>query len=324
MRKPGLPERPRPHDPADHDRGVVAGFLAYGMWGLFPLYFAALAAAGPWEILSHRILWTVVVCALVLVVRRDLGWVRALLANRRLAAGVTAAAFLIATNWVIYVNAVLIGRTYEAALGYFLNPIVTVALGVVVLQERLRRLQWIAVGIGAVAAVYLTVVGGRFPWISLSLAMSFGLYGLTKNRVGVTMPALHSLTAETAIIAPVAGGILWWLGRQGATTFTSAGATHTTLLVLAGVVTATPLLLFAAAARRIPLSLVGLIQFITPVLQLLVAVVVLGEQVADAMWVGFGIVWLALGMLVTDSLRHARRVRRARRAASIAPREPVA
>lgn len=324
VRQAAAEERSRADGAGDHARGVLAGFLAYGMWGLFPLYFAALDAAGPWEILSHRILWTVVVCLLVLVVRRDLRWVGPLLANRRLAAGVTAAAFLIATNWVIYVNAVLIGRTYEAALGYFLNPIVTVALGVVVLRERLRTLQWVAVGIGAVAAVYLTIVGGTFPWISLSLAMSFGLYGLTKNRVGVTMPALHSLTAETAVIAPVAGGILWWLGRQGATTFTSVGATHTTLLVLAGVVTATPLLLFAAAARRIPLSLVGLIQFITPVLQLLMAVVVLGEQVADPMWIGFGIVWLALAVLVTDSLRHAQRVRRARRATAMAVREPMA
>lgn len=296
-------------------RGTIAGFSAYAMWGLFPLYFAALAAAGPWEILANRILWTVVSCGLVLVVRRQLGWIRPLLADRRLLAGVTTAALLIATNWVIYVNAVLVGRTSEAALGYFLNPIVTVALGVLVLRERLRPGQWLAVAIGAVAALYLTVVGGSFPWISLALATSFGLYGLTKNRVGVRMPALESLTAETAVLAPIALVILLVVDARTGLTFASEGAAHTTLLVLAGIVTAVPLLLFGAAARRIPLALVGLLQFITPVLQLLCAVVVLDEHVAPARWVGFGIVWLALAVLVGDSLRERRRARRPAQAA---------
>lgn len=310
-------------DVGEQQRGVIAGFLAYGIWGLFPLYFDALSAAGAWEILSHRILWTVAVCGLVLVVRGDLGWIRPLVADRRLAWGVTAAAFLIAINWVTYVNAVLIGHTYEAALGYFLNPIVTVGLGVVVLQERLRRLQWVAVGIGLAAALFLTFVGGAFPWISLVLALSFGLYGLTKNRLGVTMPALHSLTAETAVLAPVAGGILLALAIRGETTFVSVDVGHTSLLVLSGVVTAIPLLMFAAAARRIPLVLVGLIQFITPVLQLLVAVFVLDEQVADVMWVGFAIVWVALAILVVDTVSQARRTRRARRLARLAVDDPA-
>jgi chloramphenicol-sensitive protein RarD len=306
------PPAPAPTaDPAELRRGTVYGFLAYGIWGLFPLYFAALAPSGAFEVLAHRILWTLAVCALVLLVRRDLGWVRPLAARRRLVAGIAVAGLLIAANWTVYVLAVLTGRTYEAALGYFLNPIVTVALGVVVLRERLRPGQWVAVGIGFVAAVYLTVAGGVVPWIPLALAFSFGLYGLTKKRVGASLQALHSLAAETALLAPVAVAVLFVLGARGETTFTGHGGWHTALLVLAGVVTAVPLLFFAAAARRIPLVTVGLIQFITPVLQLVVGVTLLGEHVSGRLWVGFGIVWVALAVLSWDSLRTARNTRRA-------------
>lgn len=297
-------------DDGELRRGTLHGFLAYGIWGLFPLYFAALAPAGAWEILAHRILWTLAVCALVLLVVRDRSWVRPLLRNRRLSSGIALAAVLIAANWVVYVLAVLTGRTYEAALGYFLNPVVTVALGVLVLGERLRPLQWAAVGIGGAASVYLAVGGGVVPWIPLVLAVSFGLYGLTKKKVGASLEAMHSLAAETAVLAPVAVVVLLVIGARGATTFTGHGGGHTALLVLAGVVTAVPLLLFAAAARRIPLVTVGLIQFITPVLQLVVGVVVLGEHVSGALWVGFGIVWVALVLLTVDSLRHAHRSRR--------------
>lgn len=308
---------------AEVRRGTGYGFLAYGIWGLFPLYFAALAPAGAFEILAHRILWTLAVCALVLAVRRDLGWVRGVLGRRRLVAGITLAGLLIAANWTIYVLAVLTGRTYEAALGYFLNPIVTVALGVVVLGERLRPLQWVAVDIGALASVWLAVAGGVVPWIPLVLAFSFGLYGLVKKKVGATMPAMHSLAAETAALSPVAVVVLVVLGAQGATTFTGHGAGHTTLLVLSGVVTAVPLLLFAAAARRIPLVTVGLIQFVTPVLQLAVGVTLLGEHVSGRLWVGFGIVWVALAVLSYDSLVAGHSARRARRAGPAQPEPTV-
>jgi len=286
---------------------------------MFPLYFAALEPSGAWEILAHRILWTLAVVALVLLVRRDLAWIRPFLSRPRLVAGITLAALLIAGNWVVYVLAVLTGRTYEAALGYFLNPIVTVGLGVLVLGERLRRLQWAAVAVGAVAAVYLTVAGGVLPWISLSLAFSFGLYGLVKKRVGASLEALHSLAAETAVLAPVAVGVIVVLSLQGATTFAGHGVAHTTLLVLAGVVTAVQLLLFAAAARRIPLVTVGLIQFITPMLQLLVGVTLLGEHVSGRLWFGFGIVWVALALLTFDSLRAARAARAGRREPPVEP-----
>ncbi|MGL4176410.1 MAG: EamA family transporter [Dermatophilaceae bacterium] len=183
-------------------------------------------------------------------------------------------------------------------------------IGVVVLRERLRRMQWVAVAVGAAASVYLAAGGGVVPWIPLSLAVSFALYGLVKKKVGASLDAMHSLAAETMALAPVAVGVLLVLGARGETTFGSEGPLHTALLVLAGVVTAVPLLLFAAAARRIPLVTVGLIQFVTPVLQLLVGVLVLGESVSGRLWVGFGIVWLALVILTADSLRATHTARR--------------
>ncbi|QKE83747.1 EamA family transporter RarD [Arthrobacter sp. NEB 688] len=296
---------------AEVRRGTGYGFLAYGIWGLFPLYFAALKPSGALEILAHRILWTLAVCALVLLVRRDLAWIRSFVSRPRLVAGITVAGLLIAANWVIYVLAVLTGRTYEAALGYFLNPIVTVALGVFVLRERLRPLQWAAVGVGALASVWLAVAGGVVPWIPLALAFSFGLYGLVKKKVGASLEAMHSLAAETTVLAPLAVVVLFVLSAQGSLTFAGHGGGHTTLLVLSGVVTAVPLLLFAAAARRIPLVTIGLIQFITPVLQLVAGVTLLGEHVSGRLWVGFGIVWVALVLLSYDSLTSARASRRA-------------
>jgi chloramphenicol-sensitive protein RarD len=285
-------------------RGAAYGLLAYAIWGVFPLYFAALRPAGAWEILSHRILWTLLLCASVLLVRRDLRWMLQLRDRPRLALGVTAAALLIAGNWVIYVAAVLNDHTTEAALGYFLNPIVTVALGVAVLRERLRPLQWTAVGIGAVAGIYLSVAAGSVPVIALSLACTFGLYGLVKKKVGATLEAMQSLTAETLVLAPFAVVTLIVLTAQGTTTFTTEGWWHTTLLVLAGVATAGPLLLFAAAARRVPLVTIGLLQFVTPVLQLLCGVLLLGEHMTAQRWAGFGIVWVALAVLTLDSVRH--------------------
>lgn len=283
-------------------RGTVFGFLAYAIWGVFPLYFYALRPAGAWEILAHRILWTLLLCAVVLLVRRDLSWTRQLLARPRLALGVAVAALLIGANWVIYVAAVLGGHTTEAALGYFLNPIVTVALGVVVLRERLRPLQWAAVGIGAVAGIYLSAVGGQFPLVALSLACSFAGYGLVKKKLGASLDAMHSLAAETAVLFPVAIVLLGFLVVRGETTFTLEPPVHPGLLLAAGLVTAVPLLLFAAAARRIPLTTVGLLQFVTPVLQLLCGVLLLDEHMSTARWTGFGIVWVALLLLTVDSL----------------------
>ncbi|WP_237141375.1 EamA family transporter RarD [Serinicoccus hydrothermalis] len=295
-------------------QGTAYGFLAYLLWGIFPLYFATLRPAGPWEIVAHRIVWTLVLCGLILLIRRDLAWMVALARTPRRLLGVALAGALIATNWGIYTYAVLSGHVTEAALGYFLNPLVTVALGVVILRERLRRLQWTAVGIGIVAAIYLTIDYGSPPWISLALACSFALYSLLKNRLGVSLSALRSLVGETLAILPVAVIILLWLARADATTWGGHGGVHTVLLMTTGIATAVPLLLFAAAASRVPLSTVGLLQFLTPVLQLLCGVLLLGESVPASRWVGFALVWLALAVLSTDMVRQVRRGRRERRA----------
>ena len=277
---------------------------------MFPLYFHLLAPAGAWEILAHRILWTLLFCAAVVAVRREFAWCRSVFGNPRMLGAVTLAGLLLAVNWTIYVAAVVAHHVTEASLGYFLNPIVTVAIGVIVLRERLRSLQWLAVAIGLAAGVYLTIDFGRPPWIALSLAFSFALYGLMKKRLGTSLGALQSLTSETAVLAPIALVILLWLGNRGDTTFSVDSPGHPLLLASAGVVTAVPLLLFGAAARRVPLVTIGLLQFITPVLQLLCGVLLLGETMETSRWIGFGIVWVALLVLTFDSIRSVRARRR--------------
>lgn len=295
-------------------KGTLYGFLAYLAWGMFPLYFHALIPAGPWEILAHRILWTLLLCVVLLGVTRHLGFLRSLFGDLKRLGAISIAAVLIAINWVVYVLAVTTGHVTEAALGYFLNPLVTVMLGVLVLGEKLRRMQWLAVAIGVIACVYLAVDYGSPPWISVGLALSFAAYGLMKKRVGGRLTALEGLTAETVVLAPFAAVMLVWLGATGRSTWSGNGSWHPVLLALSGVATAIPLLLFAAAARRIPLSTIGLLQFMTPVMQLLCGVLVLGETMSAGRWVGFGLVWIALVVLTADSLAQARRTRRARRA----------
>jgi chloramphenicol-sensitive protein RarD len=296
--------------PQDTRRGTIYGAVAYAIWGVFPLYFHLLAPAGAWEILAHRILWTLLLCGGVLAVRRDFGWCSSVFANPRMLGAVTVTALLLAVNWTIYVAAVAAHHVTEASLGYFLNPIVTVAIGVVVLHERLRRLQWLAVAIGLAAGVYLTIDFGRPPWIAVGLAFSFALYGLMKKQLGTSLGALQSLTSETAVLVPVALAVLVWLAISGEATFSVDSPAHPLLLASAGLVTAAPLLLFGAAARRVPLVTIGLLQFVTPVLQLLCGVLLLGETMTTSRWVGFGIVWAALLVLTLDSIKSVRTRRR--------------
>ncbi len=295
----------------ENRRGTAFGAGAYLLWGAFPLYFRALKPAGAVEIVVHRVVWSLVVCLLLLAVTRQVDWVQRLLRAPRQLATLAVAAVCIALNWGIYVYAVNSGHVVEAALGYFINPLVTVLVGVVVLRERLSRPQWVAVGLGALAVAVLTAGYGRPPWIALSLAASFATYGLMKKRVGVTVGAVASLTTETALLFPVAVGALVWLEVTGRGTLTAEAPWHGLLLASTGVATALPLLLFAASARRVPLVTIGLLQFITPVLQLLVGVLLLGESVPLTRWVGFAIVWLALAVLTVDSVRGARRRSRA-------------
>ncbi|TFV63859.1 UNVERIFIED_ORG: EamA family transporter RarD [Bacillus sp. AZ43] len=284
--------------------GILSGLAAYSLWGLFPLYFPLLEPAGGLEIVAHRVLWSLLFVGLLLTVLRKWGQVRALVTDRRRLLVLLGAAVLIAANWLVFVYGVNSGHVVETSLGYFINPLVSVLLGVVVFSERLRPLQWAAVGIAAVAVVVLTVDYGRPPWIALTLAGTFGLYGLMKKIVRTD--AAPGLFVETALVALPAVGVLAVAHAGGDGTFGNAGAGHASLLVLSGVATAVPLLLFAAAASRVPLSTVGLLQYLTPSMQLAIGVFVYGEPMPPARLVGFAIVWVALAVFTVDMVRHAR------------------
>ncbi|HEY3436825.1 MAG TPA: EamA family transporter RarD [Actinotalea sp.] len=288
--------------------GLVLGLGAYLLWGVLPLYFPLLRPAGPVEIIAHRIVWSLVFCVLVLVVTRSWGTYTAALRDRRTLGTLALAGVLVAVNWLTYVFGVLNGHTVDAALGYYVNPLLTVALAVLVIGERLRPVQWVALGIGAGAVVVITVGVGRLPWIALTVATSFGLYGLIKNRVGRTVPALASLAVETTVLAPVALAYLLWLATTGTAAFGAHGAAHMAALGSAGVVTAVPLLMFGGAARRLPLSVVGMLQYLTPTMQFVLGIVVFHEEMPTARWWGFGLVWLALLLLTADGLRNGRMV----------------
>ncbi|MGY1591162.1 EamA family transporter RarD [Geodermatophilus sp. SYSU D00708] len=293
--------------------GVASGLAAYGLWGLFPLYFPLLEPAGGVEIVAHRVVWSLLFVAVLLTAVRRWGQVRAVFADRRALLVLLGAAVLIAVNWLVFVLAVNSGHVVETSLGYFINPLVSVLLGVVVFAERLRVLQWVAVGIAAGAVAVLTVDYGRPPWIALTLAATFGLYGLMKKVVRVE--AAPGLFVETALVAVPALVLLVVLQVRGDGTFGSAGVGHSLLLVSSGIATAIPLLLFAAATRRVPLSTVGLLQYVTPLMQLAIGVFVYREPMPPARLAGFVIVWIALAVFTVDSLRQARAGARRRTAA---------
>jgi chloramphenicol-sensitive protein RarD len=297
-------------------RGVLLGAAAYLLWGLFPLYWPLLEPATPLEILAHRFVWSLVVVLGVIVMRRRLGPLRDVLHDRRRLGLLIGASVVIALNWYAYIYGVNTDRVVETSLGYFINPLVTLLLGVVVLRERLRRAQWVAVGVAALAVAVLAVDYGRPPWIALVLAGSFGTYGLIKKTTAVG-PA-EGLAVESGALLIPALGYLIWLETTGAATFGHAGVGNALLLALAGVVTSVPLLLFAGAARRVPLVTLGLLQYLAPTLQFLIGVLVLDEEMPGVRWIGFGLVWLALVLFTADQLS----AHRARRRAAASP-EPV-
>ena len=300
--------RNRPVEPTN---GLAFAIAAYGLWGLLPLFFLLLHPTGPFEVVAWRVLFSLVFCLALITATR--GWPALLVVLRRPKTVwvMGLAGLLIFVNWQTYVFATLTGHVVEAALGYFMNPIVTVLLGVFVLHERLRRIQWIAVAISAAAVLVLTLGYGALPWISLVLALSFGFYGLIKKNVGPGVGALTGLTLETAWLMPIAIAELLIVGAVTGLTFGTVSPWHTIGLVSTGVVTAVPLLFFAAAARRLPLSLLGLVQFVAPVLQFLVGVFILGEPMPPERWVGFGLVWVALVILTADMVVTGRAPRRA-------------
>ena len=289
----------------DDRRGLLYGVAAYLIWGAFPLYFPLLEPAGAAEILAHRVTWSLLTMLLIVVLSRRLPQVRALLRRHRARNLLTLAAVVIAVNWGTYIWGVNNHRVVETSLGYFINPLVTVLMGVVVLRERLRRWQWVALGIAFVAVLGLTVDYGHPPWVAVTLAFSFGTYGLAKKQAGVQ--AVESLTYETLVLVPIALGYLIWLGGSGSGHFVGHGLGHAFLLVSTGIVTAVPLLCFGAAAIRVPMTTLGLLQYLAPVLQFLLGVTVLDEHMSAMRWAGFGLVWLALAIFTWEAISHHRR-----------------
>ncbi|WP_323794261.1 EamA family transporter RarD [Nocardioides sp.] len=289
----------------DHRRGLLLGVGAYALWGAFPLYWPLLEPAGALEILAHRMVWSMLVMGLLVLVLRRVPQVRAIVANRRVRLLLVVAAVTITLNWATFIYGVNSGRVVETSLGYFINPLVTVLLGVFVLGESLRRLQWWALGIGGLAVVVLSIDYGRPPWIALVLAFSFGTYALAKKTASVG--PVESLAFETALIAPFALGFLVWLSAAGRSTFTGEGLGHALLLPTTGIVTAIPLILFGAAAVRVPMVSLGLLQYLAPMIQFALGLIVFQESMTPGRWAGFALVWTALAVFTVEALRHRRR-----------------
>ena len=289
----------------DSRRGLLFGATAYILWGTFPLYWTLLEPGGAIEILAHRIVWSLVTMTVILVLWRRVPQLKALLRDRRKLLIITVAAVVISINWGGYIWGVNNGRVVETSLGYFINPLVTVLMGVVVLGEHLRRLQWVAMGIACLAVVVLTIDYGRPPWVALMLAFSFGTYGLAKKQAQVG--AVESITFETVVLAPVALAYIAWLMATGESNFGSHGIGHALLFTTTGIITAIPLMLFGAAAIRVSMVSLGLLQYLAPTIQFALGILVFHEDMPASRWIGFGLVWVALAMFTVEALNHRRR-----------------
>lgn len=279
--------------------GALYAALAFTLWGVFPLYFRQIANVPPSEILVHRIVWSLVFLLAVLTLRRQWAWCKPLLRQSKVLATFAASAVLLSANWLIYIWAVHNSHVIDASLGYFINPLVNVLLGYTVLHERLRRVQWVALAIAAAGVLWLTLLAGRLPWIALALAGSFGAYGLLRKVA--TLGALEGLTLETLILAPFAIALLGIGMQQGTSVFPSPDALTNFWLLAAGPITAIPLLLFAAGARRISLTTLGLLQYIGPTLQLALGVWLFREPFSPARLIGFALIWLALALYSAEA-----------------------
>ncbi|MDT0200708.1 EamA family transporter RarD [Nocardioides sp. AE5] len=285
--------------------GFALGVAAYGIWGLFPLYWPLLEPAGAVEILAHRVLWSLVTIGVLIVALRRVTHLRAILRNPRVRTLLTVGAVVIAINWGTYIWGVNNGHVVEASLGYFINPLVTMLMGVLILRERLRPLQWAALGVAAAAVVVITVDYGRLPWVALVLAFSFGTYGLAKKQANTG--AVESLAFETVVLAPVAIGYIAWLVATGSSSFGTEGAGHALLITSSGAITAVPLICFGAAAIRLPMVTLGLLQYLAPILQFALGVFLFNEDMPTGRWIGFAMVWAALMVFTFEAVRHRRR-----------------
>ncbi|MGY1437377.1 EamA family transporter RarD [Streptomyces reniochalinae] len=300
--------------PSAQRTGLLFGFAAYGLWGLLPLYWHALADTGAGEVLAHRMVWSLPTALVILALLRRWSWVTALVRQPRTLGLLVLAAAVISVNWGLFIWSVSADKVLESSLGYFINPLVSIAFGVLLLRERLRVAQWVAVGIGALAVVVMTVAYGRLPWISLCLAFSFATYGLLKKHI--KLEGVESFSAETAVQFLPALGFLLFLGARGDSSFTTQGLGHALLLACAGVATALPLIFFGSAAVRLPLSTIGLLQYLAPAFMFVLGLTVFHEEMPPERWAGFGLVWVALCLLTWDALRNAHKGRAALRAAA--------
>ncbi|MEE3852400.1 EamA family transporter RarD [Gordonia sp. LSe1-13] len=298
--------------------GSLYAVGAYALWGFLPLYFVLLEPTGPWEVVAWRILLSLAFYAVLIPLAGGWARLRAILRRPQLLGWTAVAGVLIYLNWQLFVVATLSGHVIQMSLGYFINPIVTVMLGVLVLREHLRPMQWLAVGLAVLATLVIVVGYGAFPWLALGVAFSFGFYGLVKKRIGPSVDVTSGLTLESLWLAPLAVGQLVVVALTTGLTFGTSGPGHAALLAMAGVVTAAPLMLFAAGARRVPLVVLGIAQFITPTMQLVIGVVILDEPMPGERWIGFGIVWLALIVFTADAVIAARR-----RATEVTPDTPI-
>jgi chloramphenicol-sensitive protein RarD len=282
-------------------KGFLLGAAAYGMWGIFPLYWPLLEPAGAVELLAHRVVWSAVVMALLVALLSRTQAVRALLASSKSRLLLFLAAVVISVNWGVFIWGVNNDHVVETSLGYFINPLVTVLAGVLILGERLRPLQWGALALAAVAVLGLAIENGRPPWVALTLAFSFASYGLLKKKLNAG--AIEGLTVETLIVAPLALGYLVWLSSTGGSHALEDPPWHLVLLATSGAVTALPLICFGGAATRVPLTTLGLLQYLAPTLQFLLGVTLLGEPMSTGRWAGFAVIWVALVIFTADSLR---------------------
>lgn len=283
---------------------MAFGTGAYLLWGLFPLFFWLLRASGSLEILAHRVIWSAAAMLLILTLARPQQGLRMTLQNPRIRYLLLLAAVVITINWGTYIFGVTSDRVVETSLGYFINPLVTVLMGVILLGEPLRTIQWVALVITAVAVIGLTVDYGHPPWIALTLAFSFAIYGLTKKQANAG--AIASLTFETMVIAPIAGGYLLWFYTATDNSFLGHGWHHSVFLMISGIITAVPLMLFGAAATRINLTTLGILQYLGPVIQFIIGVWVFQEHMSDLRWIGFGLVWVALVLFTVEAIHHHR------------------
>lgn len=295
----------------DRRDGLAAGLLSYVVWGFFPLYLLLVWDVHALEVVAHRVVWAAAVMIVIIAVTRQRTALLRVLADRDSRNRLALASVLIGVVWFFYAYGALTGRAVDVALGYFICPLVTVLLAVTVNRERLRPAQWVSAGIGALAVVVVTVGFGTVPWISGVVAVAFGLYSLVKNRVGRGVSPSVGLTVESMLLVPLAAIVIVAMSLTGTATFAVDGLDTTDLfLVLSGPMTVFPLLLFAAAANRLPLSLLGNLQYLNPALQLVSAVLVLQEDMPLARWAGFALVWVSLGVLVLDGARARARARR--------------